>query len=413
MRRESDVGAVDALILDAAQRQALVAVRELGGAGLRVCAVECHAGAPAAVSRWCAASALAPDFTRRPDAFVDALLRLCEERRPRVLIPSHDGSIEALRDRRAELERTVGLALAPEQALAVAVDKRRTLQTARELGVRVPRGLAVGEPGEMRDALAEVGLPVVVKPARSWTRARSEGRRLNAVAATSAIAAREAAAAMLDEGVEVVLQEWLSGSREAVSLLYAHGKVWTRFAQRTTRSVPPLGGSSVRRESIPLPPDIAADAERLVGMLDLEGYSEVEFRRDAHGEAALMEINPRLSASVEVAVRAGVPFPRLLYAWAAGERLWEQPHYRSGVRMRWLGGDLSWLKKVLTDPTQPDAPPAGRAVGVFLADFARPLSYDYLDLRDPRPALEAGVGALRKLRGRAPIDTGRGDGALV
>lgn len=59
--------------------------------------------------------------------------------------------------------------------------------------------------------------------------------------------------------------------------------------------------------------------ERLVTELDLDGYSEVEFRRDREGNAVLMEINPRLSASVEVAVRAGVPFSRLLYAWAAGE----------------------------------------------------------------------------------------------
>ena len=72
------------------------------------------------------------------------------------------------------------------------------------------------------------------------------------------------------------------------------------------------------RVSIPLPPDVNTAAERLVTELDLEGYSEVEFRRDRQGNAVLMEINPRLSASVEVAVRAGVPFSRLLYAWAAG-----------------------------------------------------------------------------------------------
>lgn len=405
MRRESDAGEVEALILDAAQRQALVAVRELGGAGVRVCAVECHAGAPAWVSRRCTASALVPDFTYHPDAYVESLLELCEKRRPRVLIPSHDGSIEALRARRAELERHTGLALAGEEALAVAVDKRRTLRAARDLGMRVPRGVEVTELGGVRDALAEVGLPVVVKPARSWAQAHAAGRRLNAVAATSATAAGEAAGALLEEGVGVVLQEWLSGSREAVSFVYAQGRMWARFAQRTTRSVPPLGGSSVRRESISLPPDIAEAAERLVGELDLEGYSEVEFRRDARGEAALMEINPRLSASVEVAVRAGVPFPRLLYAWAAGERMHEHRHYRAGVKMRWMGGDLAWLKKVLADPGQPDAPPAGRAVGAFLADCVRPLSYDYLDLRDPRPALVAAAGALRRGRRATPLDT--------
>ncbi|HXA54664.1 MAG TPA: NAD(P)-binding domain-containing protein, partial [Solirubrobacteraceae bacterium] len=400
-RRQSEAGEVSALILDAAQRQALVAIRELGRAGVRAAAVECEEGAPAPAfaSRWCAASALVPGFTRSPETFVDALLDLCAQWRPRVLIPLHDGSIEALRARRSELERTVALALAPERALAAAVDKPRTLQTARVLGVRVPRGVVVSEPDAIGDALAEVGLPVVVKPARSWAQARAGGARLNAVAATSEAAARTAVVGVLDEEMGAVLQEWLPGEREAVSVIYAQGRVWARFAQRTTRAVPPLGGSSVRRESIPLPPDLARDAERLVGELELEGYAEVEFRRDARGKAALMEVNPRLSASVELAVRAGVPFPRLLYEWAAGERLREQRGYRSGVRMRWLGGDLSWLKKVLAAQGQPDSPPARRAVGAFFADFGRPLHYDYLDPRDLRPALVASAGAVRKLRG--------------
>jgi predicted ATP-grasp superfamily ATP-dependent carboligase len=414
MRRpQTGTGKVQALIVDAAQRQALVALRELGKANLGVCAVECQADAPAFTSRWCTASAVLPDFAKHPDAFVDALLEVCARHRPRALIPSHDGSIEALRQRRAEVEQTVGLALASEQALAVAVDKTRTLAAASALGLRVPRGVLVSDAAQAEGALDEVGLPAVVKPARSWVQENGCGQRLIAVPATTRAVARTAIDAVLEEGLQAVVQEWLPGEREAISFLYARGRTWARFAQRTTRTAPPLGGSSVWRESIPLPPDVAGDAERLVTELDLEGYSEVEFRRDAEGRAALMEVNPRLSASVEVAVRAGVPFPRLLYDWASGEPLMERAGYRDGVRMRWLGGDLSWLKSVLAHPGDPDAPPPGRAIGFFLADFLRPMSYDYLDVRDPRPALEAGAGAVRRVRRRAARSVGRGGGPRV
>jgi cation diffusion facilitator CzcD-associated flavoprotein CzcO/predicted ATP-grasp superfamily ATP-dependent carboligase len=394
-------GEVQALIADAAQRQALVATRELGRTGVGVCAVECHPRAPAFSSRWCTASALLPDFAERPDDFVDALLQVCAQRRPRALIPSHDGSIEALRRRRADVERAVGLALASEEALAIAVDKTRTLAVAHALGMRVPRGAPVGEAAQAERAVEEAGLPAVVKPVRSWAQEDgSSGQRLIAVLAATRAEALAALEEMLAAGMQAVVQEWLPGDREAVSLLYAHGRIWARFAQRATRTAPPLGGSSVRRESIPLPGDVAQDAERLVMELDLEGYSEIEFRRDARGRAALMEINPRLSASVEVAVRAGMPFPRLVYDWASGGRLQEQAGYRHGVRMRWLGGDLSWLKSVLADQGHPDSPPRGRAVGLFLADFLRPMGYDYLDPRDPRPALAAGSGAVRRMRNR-------------
>jgi cation diffusion facilitator CzcD-associated flavoprotein CzcO/predicted ATP-grasp superfamily ATP-dependent carboligase len=399
-RRELEAGGIEALFLDAAQRQALVGVRELGRAHLRVGAAECHPGAPAFASRWCAFGEVLPDVAERRDAFVDALLEVCARHGPQALIPSHDGTIEALRERRGEVERVVGLALAREESLAIAVDKARTLALATEIGVRIPRGAIVRAAGDAAAALEEVGLPAVIKPGRSWAQQNGSGQRLSAVPATTRGAALAAIAAVLADGVEAVVQQWLPGEREAVSFIYAQGRFWARFAQRTTRTAPPLGGSSVKRESIPLPDDITRDAERLVTELDLEGYSEVEFRRDTDGRAALMEANPRLSASVEVAVRAGVPFPRLLYDWTSGGRLHGQDGYRTGVQMRWLGGDLSWLKNVLTDRDNPDVPARGRAFGIFLGDFLRPMSYDYLDLRDLRPALVASAETMSSVSQR-------------
>jgi FAD-dependent urate hydroxylase len=386
---------MQAIVTDASQRQALVAMRELGSAGIAVCAVETAPGAPGFASRWCAERSIVPDFARDPDAYVDSLLELCAQRRPRALIPCHDGSIEALRSRRDDLERVVPVALAPEAPLAAACDKRTTLGVAATLGVRVPRGETVTDAGDAGAALDETGLPAVIKPARSWT----GSQRLVSGLSTTREGAVAAIVEMVDAGSPALVQEWLPGAREAVSFIYADGRFWARFAQRADRMYPPLGGSSVLRVSIPLPPDVNMAAERLVAELDLEGYSEVEFRRDRQGNAVLMEINPRLSASVEVAVRAGVPFSRLLYAWAAGEPLEPIDRYRTGVRMRWLGGDLKWLESAMRERRHPDLPGRAKALGTFMADFARPTGYDYWDLRDPRPALVAAAGAGR--------DTGR------
>ena len=143
------------------------------------------------------------------------------------------------------------------------------------------------------------------------------------------------------------------------------------------------------RESIPLLPDLARPAEELIRAMGLEGYSEIEFRRDARGVARLMEVNPRLSASVEVAVRSGVDFPLLLYQWARGVKLVRRHSYRIGVRMRWLGGDLRWLAKTRIYREEPDAIRLADAISQFGRDFFRRAHYDYVDARDPRPALAA------------------------
>ena len=170
---------------------------------------------------------------------------------------------------------------------------------------------------------------------------------------------------------------------------------------------PPLGGSSVTRESIKVPPDIVHAAEGLVHAIDLEGYCEIEFRRDAAGQAKLMEINPRLSASVEIAVRSGVDFPLLIYRWAAGDRVPATDGYRTGVRMRWLGGDLSALREALANGKRPESAPRWSALAAFVSDFLRPAHYDYFDRRDLRPAVAATVdwvGGRAQARKRGHLD---------
>ncbi|HUA75960.1 MAG TPA: NAD(P)-binding domain-containing protein [Solirubrobacteraceae bacterium] len=387
---------LDTLVLDAGQRQGLVAVRELGRAGLRVGAVDSDRHSPGFASRFSDTDVLVPALIADQDAYVDSILAACARYQPSSLILGHDGSIEAVRRRRFELERVVGVALAPENALAVAVDKARTLEFAATLGLAAPRGTFVSNLDDADAAIDEVGLPAVVKPTRSWAQDGAVARRLIASVVNTPIEARAAIEDILGAGIEVAIQQWLPGDREALSFFHAHGRIWARFAQRADRTFPPLGGNSVLRESIPMPDDVAELSERLVLELGLDGYSEVEYRRDADGRPALMEINPRLSASVEIAVRAGVPFPLLLHRWASGEDVREVSGYRAGIRMRWLGGDLSWLRSVLTQRPGPDVPTRGRALRMFAGDFARPLAYDYADAGDPRPALVAATGAARR-----------------
>jgi predicted ATP-grasp superfamily ATP-dependent carboligase len=399
----------DVIVTDAAQRQALVASRDLGRAGVRTVLVDSDRTAPAFRSRWCAHKAVVASFERDQRGYIDAVLDICAERSPSALIPCHDGSIEALRCHRADVERMVGLALAAEEALAVVVDKVRTQAVAESLGLRTARGMTVTRVDDVGDAVRESGLPAVVKPARSWVQGDkgTSWRLICAVAATRQQAV-DAAASMLQHGVPALIQEWLPGAREAVNLFYARGRVWARFAQRADRTTPPLGGNSVLRVSIPLPDDVTRAAERLVAEIGLEGYAEVEFRRDASGRPVLMEINPRLSASVEIAVRAGVRFPSLLYDWARGAPLEAVDGYRTGIRMRWLGGDLEWLASALGRTSGPDIPRRASALAMFSSDFARRAGYDYLDVHDLRPAGVAATGYMKRTRARARRRLGSG-----
>jgi glutathione synthase/RimK-type ligase-like ATP-grasp enzyme len=397
----------DALVIDANTRQALVAVRALGRSGLRVAVAEApdmcdpRFRVPAFASRWSAGNSTLPSYYRDPTTYAQAVLDLVRERPTRVLIPLMDGSIATLRPWRSHFEhQNVALALASESALEVANDKQRTLTVAARLGILSPRTASLIDPRDISAALAEVGYPAVIKPTQSWVcRGESSGR----VVSKEVLDEPEALAyvqRMHELGSSTIAQQWVGGSREAVSLFYAGGRVWAEFAQIAHRMTPVLGGVSVVRESIPMPADLRSAAVGLVEALDLEGYCEVEFRRDSSGRPLLMEINARLSGSVEVAVRSGVDFPSLLWRWAVGEPLTPVPGYRNGVRMRYLNGDVEWLWENLKRRGRPDSVPPWRALTTFASEFLRGQGYDYVDRRDLRPAWVALLGGTGDARRR-------------
>jgi predicted ATP-grasp superfamily ATP-dependent carboligase len=392
---------VDALVLDGHARQALVTTRTLGGMGLRVTTAEssdlCHSpfGVPTFASRWSEREDILPSYHDDPTGYAQVLLDLVGAQPTRVLIPSMDGSIAALRPWRSSFERQdVALALASDAALEAANDKQRTMAAAAELGIPYPRTVPIDRLEDTEAALAEVGYPAVIKPTHSWV---ANTERATRVIAKTVLDVSEALAYVqqLNEvgSSAAVVQQLASGSREAISVFYAHGKVWASFAQVAHRTTPVLGGVSVVRESISMPVELESAALALVHAFDLEGYSEVEFRRDARGRPLLMEINARLSGSLEVAVRSGIPFPALLWQWASGQPLCPVFGYRTGIKMRYLKGDVKWLwENIETRGRRPDCVPPGKAVTIFARDFLHRQRYDYVDRSDLGPAVAALAG---------------------
>src|SRR6266852_5296122 len=346
----------DALVLDAQLRQSLVTVRSLGSRGLRVAALGPSA-APTFSSRWCKQAFVCP-VNESTEGYLPYLEQLLNRIDARVLITTSDATIALIRRHRERLEQKVRIALTKEPALGIAMNKERTLEIAKQLGVGVPRGVKVKTVGEVEAALHEIGLTAVVKPAEPWD--EQYHTSMKSVLVTTPDEARRAVEKLTLFGGATLFQQFLSGERESLSFLYANGQVYARFAQWTKRSTPPLGGTSVVHQSIAVPPDIGTQAERLVREIGLEGYCQLEFRRDAAGKPCLMEINPRLNITIENAVHAGVDFPYLLYQWASGDQINAVNDYRVGRWMRDLRGDIIATMEALRQRGRPGVPPPAK-----------------------------------------------------
>ena len=386
----------DALVLDAKLRQSLVTVRSLGRHNKKVAALEVANAleqsrhVPAFASRWCQRSSVAPSFVRDVEPFLTYLQQWLDNTGARVLITSSDGTLAVLREHRTRIEQHgVRIALAGEPALSIALNKDQTLEIAEKLGLGVPRGVVLRSVDEVTEAIHDVGLPAVIKPAETWQWGEQRGMRLISILVKTPEEARQAVEKLTQNAGVVLYQQFLTGRREAVSFIYAHGEIYARFAQWAMRTHPQLGGTSVFRQSIPVPEDIGEQSERLIREIELDGYSEVEFRRDHLGKPYLMEINPRLSASVEVATRSGVDFPYLLYQWASGEPIDYVAGYRPGDWMRYLEGDILATVQSFVDRGRPEVTPPGQALYEFFSAFFTPTSYDYIDWQDLAPASHA------------------------
>lgn len=400
----------DALILDAGSRQSLVAARSLGRAGLRIALAECFAECDPDLpvlgfrSRYCARSVVLPSYATDADAFATGVIDFVRQYPTRVVIPGSDGAIAALmpvRDQLAELGST--LALAADAELEIANDKDRTLEIARGLGIDYPKSMVIDSIDQLPDLLAGFDFPIVLKPTTSW--APRSPVRLQSVEVINESEARAALDRFLDAGVHAVAQQWVGGAREAFMMFVVNGEVHACVAQVAHRTTPALGGASVLRESIPIPPDINASSLRLVKAIGLEGLCEVEFRRDLSNQPYLMEINARLAGTLENAVRSGVDFPLLLWQWATGQPVDRVPSYRAGVKTRWLRGDMRWLRDNFKRAGRPDSMPKGRALWTFATEFIRTPHYDSLDRADLGPFLaEARVtlASVRKSRTGSP-----------
>jgi predicted ATP-grasp superfamily ATP-dependent carboligase len=390
----------DVLVLDAHLRQSLVTVRSLGRRDLRVAALDTTRPIPAFFSRWCQRhfDCQARDAT---EDYLAALELALDSSSARVMLPSSDSTIALIRQYRERLESRVHLALAQEPALGIAINKEQTLEIATRLGLKVPYGALLTSINDVPMAVREIGLPAVVKPVESWVWGEQQGARIASQLVTTADEARHSVESLTASGGSVLFQQFLTGRREAVSLFYARGEVYGRFAQWAKRTDPPLGGTSVLRQSIAMPRDIGEQSERLVRAIDLEGYSEVEFRRDSAGVPYLMEINARLSASVEIAVRAGVDFPFLLYQWANNEPITKMEHYQTGLWMRYLRGDLMSAIASLQERGRPGIAGPARVLLDFGLSCFVPMAYDYVNWGDPAPALVATADFTRRWIGSA------------
>lgn len=360
------------LVTDSDTRSALAAVRALGTRGHHVVTAGVAHPSLASVSRHSRAFEAYPDPASDSDGFVDALARGVERQRIDVVLPMTEVTTLLVT---AHQERLAARIPFPDaMTVANAADKSHVIGLAQELGIPVPRTVVATSAAQGIADAQSLPIPIVVKPARSRVRTPDGWVSTGVAYAHDAASLRKSLEGLPPAVYPVLLQERIEGPGVGVFVAIDRGDIVATFAHRRVREKPPSGGVSVLCESAAVDPVAAEHAAKLLRAIGWRGVAMVEFKQDRRdGSLRLMEINGRFWGSLQLAVDAGVDFPSIAAAIAAGEPLPAAKAYRVGVRSRWLAGDLdALLLQLLRSRGQLNLPPSHPGRLRALASFVNP-----------------------------------------
>jgi predicted ATP-grasp superfamily ATP-dependent carboligase len=324
------------VVTDAEERAVLGACRGLTSAGYRVCAVARLRPAATHWSRACAERVTLPDPRSNVVRFVERLEELLRGRRYDVLIPGSDASLVVVSEHRERLEPWTLLGLPSREAVRRSVDKLALLEAAAGAGLASPasRGCACLE--DAREAAAELGYPVVVKPAQSFTAVNGGLRQQGVV-----VAADDAAlvAAVPAFAAPFVVQRFEQAQFVSCTGVVAEGRLLALTTSRVARLWPPGAGMHAFAETVAAPRGLADRLRVLLGALGWQGIFQVQMLELRDGRLAVIDVNPRVFASIALDADAGANPAAVWCDWLLGRD--PAPVTASPARRyRWEEGDL-------------------------------------------------------------------------
>jgi predicted ATP-grasp superfamily ATP-dependent carboligase len=323
-------------VTDGELRQSLAVTRSLGRRGVRVEVLAKRRGSLAGSSRYAAAEHVVPDVARLPADWARVVRDLMTRAGAGLLVPTSEESLGTLY--REGLVGPLRVAAPPREAYELACDKGRLLALGASVGFDVPRTVEIDSPATLEALPEGTDFPALLKARRSrfFENERWQSGRVFRVDDREALL-RVRGDASLRGGA--LVQPFVPGRGEGLFLAAERGRVVAAFAHRRLREKPPTGGVGVLLESAAADPALLEPARRLLAALDWHGVAMLEFRREPSGRAWLIELNPRLWGSLQLAIDAGADFPALILALHGGAAT---PPFapRAGVRTRWTLGEL-------------------------------------------------------------------------
>ncbi len=282
------------------------------------------------------------------------LTRIIEIERPDALLPNLGG--QSALNLSSELHsagvldefdvRTIGVS---SGAIERGEDRLAFKETMATVGVETPRSEIVTDVSDAEGIAAELGYPVVIRPA--YTMGGTGGGLVYNVEELRVIAARGLQASLVGQ---ILVEESVLGWEELELEVVRDANdrlVTVCFIENVDAMGVHTGDSFCTAPMLTVDPELQARLQRhaydIVEAIEVIGGTNVQFAHDpGTGRVVVIEINPRTSRSSALASKAtGFPIAMVSSMLAAGLTLDELPYWREGTLDRYTpSGDYVVVK---------------------------------------------------------------------
>lgn len=280
-------------------------------------------------------------------SFCDLVLDICKKEKVDVYFPNVSAEVEAVVARKDEFKALgVHLSVSNMKSVAISNNKLHTYQALEKAGIPVPRYYAVHSVEDFVEGMKYMGYPEKPVCIKIVNGSGSRGVRIiDAKKSRYQIFAHEkpnsfytsyedmlSVLKSADKLEEMMLVECMNNPEFTVDLLAENGNVVYEVGRENVVSLMSIAQETVVKYD-ELAYKVGADVVRL---LNMDGNVGFDFMRNDKGEAVLMDINPRITATVSVIAAAGVNLIYLRVKQLLGERLPEVvPVYGTRLRRRY------------------------------------------------------------------------------
>ena len=264
--------------------------------------------------------------------YIDALLDICKKEKVDVVLPFMSADLLPMIDRLADFEKLgTKVSVSDRRSVEITTNKYLFYEFLKQNNLPVPRFARITHSSELIKACEQCGYPnnaVCVKAtelsgSRGIRIVRPDISRFDILfneKPNSFYTTMEDLLSTLkekDEMPEMMAMEYLPGIEGSVDLIADHGKILYMAYRESTvnlHSIPQAGELKENKEAYEI-------AEKVIDALGLTGSADLDFKNDKEGHPVLMEINPRIAATMQIFKEGGLNLPYLRIKQIAGEKL--------------------------------------------------------------------------------------------